>query len=338
MPIYNGTYTATITNGGGTINLDVADSTVTLYVFSGTANLSGSWVIQPTGIPIQGMLFPIKWVSDCTLNANNVTIFGTALTKDQALSDLEITAYYNGSAWDVDILDAEFSVTNGLQLINGTTGLGGTLTQDTTIVHNTNSLTFTGDTVNTVLNGDISSLPFSGLTSNEGSGLTGIFGRINSTSLGGYDEWQVAFGDSSPQISNGLSVGKTKLTLSVYNPTGTSQVGYTAYDGTGGFTHTADMFWYDVALDLDVTLFQAKETEAMMRFCYNTTRGSEEYNKFTADTNGFTFEATGGTADDKFITIVGMLQNAANDAAASALGVPVNGLYKNGSVVQIRVT
>ena len=32
------------------------------------------------------------------------------------------------------------------------------------------------------------------------------------------------------------------------------------------------------------------------------------------------------------------LKNFANDAAASAGGVPINGFYRNGSVVQIRVT
>jgi hypothetical protein len=31
------------------------------------------------------------------------------------------------------------------------------------------------------------------------------------------------------------------------------------------------------------------------------------------------------------------LQNAANDAAAAAAGVPVGGLYRNGSVLMIRV-
>ena len=35
--------------------------------------------------------------------------------------------------------------------------------------------------------------------------------------------------------------------------------------------------------------------------------------------------------------LFGTLVNAANDAAAAAAGVPLNGLYRNGSVVQIRV-
>jgi hypothetical protein len=36
--------------------------------------------------------------------------------------------------------------------------------------------------------------------------------------------------------------------------------------------------------------------------------------------------------------LLGTLVNAANDAAAAAAGVPLNGLYRNGSAVQIRVT
>lgn len=36
--------------------------------------------------------------------------------------------------------------------------------------------------------------------------------------------------------------------------------------------------------------------------------------------------------------IFGPLINAANDGAAATAGVPIGGLYKNGSAVQIRVT
>ena len=35
---------------------------------------------------------------------------------------------------------------------------------------------------------------------------------------------------------------------------------------------------------------------------------------------------------------IGQLTNAANDAAAAALGVPIGNIYRNGSVVMIRVT
>jgi hypothetical protein len=43
---------------------------------------------------------------------------------------------------------------------------------------------------------------------------------------------------------------------------------------------------------------------------------------------------------DFFASLAGgqPLRNFANDAAAAAGGVPLNGFYRNGSVVQIRVT
>lgn len=36
--------------------------------------------------------------------------------------------------------------------------------------------------------------------------------------------------------------------------------------------------------------------------------------------------------------MLGSLVNAANDGAAAAAGVPINGLYRNGNAVQIRLT
>jgi hypothetical protein len=130
MPIYNDIYKATVTNGGGTINLDVTQSTVSRYVFSGTATLAAGYVIQPTGTPLEGMEFKIFWQAVVTTaGANTVTVFGTVLTTAQALKDLIITCYYNGSAWDVDINEDGSSVLweNGsggnttAKLINGGT-------------------------------------------------------------------------------------------------------------------------------------------------------------------------------------------------------------------------
>lgn len=103
MATYNQIYKYTITNGGGTLNLPVSDANTSRYVFSGTATLAANWVIQPSGSPTEGIEFDIRWQSACTIGANSVTIFGTALTADQALNDLIISCYYNGSSWDVDI-------------------------------------------------------------------------------------------------------------------------------------------------------------------------------------------------------------------------------------------
>ncbi len=343
MPIYNQVYTYTVPNGGGTISLDVTDSTTTRYIFSGTPTLSSSFTIQPTGTPVQGMEFDIRWQCSATVGVNTVTIFGTTLTTAQALVDLIATCYYNGSAWDVDIQqDSGISVTNGLGYISGSLGLGGSLTQDTTITGtDTNTLTVThtagsinGNDVSFIMGEPVPGTTFDGLTFLTSSD---IYGTISRTDSGSVDQISVAFTDTSNGNFNGLSVLPTQMGLAIYDPTGASQVGYTAYDGTGGFTHTADMFWYNTALDLDVTLIQAKETEGMVRFAYDTTPGSEEYNSISVNSAGITLDATGGIADDRFITVTGFLQNFANDGAAAAGGVPVGALYRNGSVVQIRV-
>lgn len=104
MATFNQIYKYTITNGGGTVNLSVSDSNTTRYVFSGTATLIGNWVIQPSGSPAEGTEFDIRWQAPTTIGANSVTIFGRALTAYEALQDLQILCYYNGSAWDVDVI------------------------------------------------------------------------------------------------------------------------------------------------------------------------------------------------------------------------------------------
>lgn len=110
MATYNQVYTYTITNGGGTLNLSTSDSTTTRYIFSGTATLAASWVIQPSGNATEGMEFDIRWQSLCTQGANTVTIFGRILSDDEALSDLTISCYYNGSSWDVDVTNNDLVI------------------------------------------------------------------------------------------------------------------------------------------------------------------------------------------------------------------------------------
>lgn len=58
----------------------------------------------------------------------------------------------------------------------------------------------------------------------------------------------------------------------------------------------------------------------------------------TIQTNSFLSNSTGVTQSSGF-TILSNLStlNAANDAGAAGLGVPLYGLYRNGNVVQIRI-
>jgi hypothetical protein len=49
------------------------------------------------------------------------------------------------------------------------------------------------------------------------------------------------------------------------------------------------------------------------------------------------FFGTASASNTAGAPMIGPLVNAANDGAAAAAGVPVNGLYRNGSAVQVRV-
>jgi len=364
MPIYNGTFSQTLTSGGGTINLTVADPTITKYELKGSTTLTGSWTIQPTGTPAHGMEFDIRYQADITLDGNNITIFGVPLTEAQAVSDLTITAFYDGSVWDVDIIDNALAPTNGVTYIGSRFGLGGSLAQDTQIDKSGNTIEITDESFSFVMGEKeivpTVNVPYSGFFYNESAGNIAMFGRVDSTSLGGSDEFVARFAETSGDTSRGLSIGSSRMALeyadsvntvsngvvirpdrvflSVYRPDGSAQFGFNAFDGTDIIAECADHYAWDPALNLDIALVQTTMSHVNQRFAYNTTPGSEEYNRTILDSNGFTIECSGGEVDDKFVRIVGMLQNFSNDSAAASGGVPVNGLYRNGSVVMIRVS
>jgi len=180
---------------------------------------------------------------------------------------------------------------NGLQdLGSSTIGLGGTLDQNTNIDLDGNSFAIE-DTGKSLVLGQFeiapsTFVPFHGLITRESPGNIGVFGRWDTSGLGGDDQFTVAFIDQANQVVNGLNVYTSKLALSLYAPDGSTQVGFTAYDGTGGFTHTADMFYYDVASDIDLSLIQAKSDSAMLMTCYDVTPGFEKFHRFEVNTQG----------------------------------------------------
>ncbi len=78
----------TLTAGGGTIDIEAGvDKGYQLY--AGTANLAGSWVIQPKAAPtipyLDGDEIWVDYRALLTTGANTVTIFGILLTTIQAL-------------------------------------------------------------------------------------------------------------------------------------------------------------------------------------------------------------------------------------------------------------
>jgi hypothetical protein len=95
----------TLTGAGTEIaNFNVAD-TFEKYIIKGSATSIGNYAISITGTPQAGETFIVKYkgVLDITTNGNTFSILGQSLTQNQLISDLDIEAYYDGSAWIVEI-------------------------------------------------------------------------------------------------------------------------------------------------------------------------------------------------------------------------------------------
>jgi len=92
-----------LTAGGGTINLPTTDTLSASYSFSGTATLAGSYTIQSSGTAYADQYYSLLWTAAITLSGNSVTIFGRAMTQQEALNKMYVLCRYNGltAAWDV---------------------------------------------------------------------------------------------------------------------------------------------------------------------------------------------------------------------------------------------
>lgn len=106
---------------GATKSFDVIDP-VTNYEINATGGavvLLADMNFTTTGTPLIGMIFKFIYGGGVTSNtAGGVTVnfFGTALTDAQALIELKIEAYYNGTTWQVMIFADDQT---GLKAING---------------------------------------------------------------------------------------------------------------------------------------------------------------------------------------------------------------------------
>lgn len=119
-----------IVNTGGTVTLSTLPST-NYYIVQGTSTLASGYQISPASTTTNGLFFKIKYQAQVTYSGSNVvTIFGVALTQAQALSELDIECYFNGSVWDVNILVCSESIPNNYQGVETTTvpSIGGTVT------------------------------------------------------------------------------------------------------------------------------------------------------------------------------------------------------------------
>jgi len=316
MPIYNQVQTETITNGGGTINLACGNSTTTRYVFSGTATLSSNWTIQPTGTPLQGMEFDIRWQSLCTQGANTVTIFGRALSDDEALSDLTVTCFYNGSSWDVDV------VNNDLLLdIDSPIPFRGLWRTDPGDSSKTlNGINYTGglwsaylayaDSTNTVANGFLANSDGAGIFNN----LDTAVGNRGSSGFSSFLDGMIGVFETR-QTTNGYSFGfsthndttRPSADFYQYDPVNDLDVKYIWIDDTNGITSKV---MYNV-VDTDnyeYNSFNFTETEYTFGFGSTVVAGVD-----TPSTKVFTMKLT-----DTTFNVIPSIPNYANDAAADA--------------------
>ena len=107
MPIILNSQTIPIAAAGANISLDVAAPIEKYNIVSATGSpitLAGNVTIAPTGTPVQDMVFDFSLSVGATLGAFVFSIFGRALLPNEALSNCQITAWYNNGAWEVDVV------------------------------------------------------------------------------------------------------------------------------------------------------------------------------------------------------------------------------------------
>lgn len=158
--------------------------------------------------------------------------------------------------------------TNGLQTIGADFGLGGSLTQNTSIDISTYNYVVKNDSTQFLLGtANIYSLafPFYGLQYNKG-----YFGRLDLRSISQQDQWTVSFIDSARQSSNGLNVRKEQFSLSVYdnvNIPARYEYGFT------GYNTNADHFCFDRVTGIDLTLLKAHKDYARIQHYFDAGAG-----------------------------------------------------------------
>lgn len=121
-----------LSNGGGTVNLSTLPGQPNEFIVSGSATLTAGWTIQlnPALTAKQWDKFILSYKAVVDLNGEDISIFGTTLTKEQAAKKSTIICIYDGAAWIVNILmdssDLPSAVTGSTATV--LTAVGGTIT------------------------------------------------------------------------------------------------------------------------------------------------------------------------------------------------------------------
>lgn len=125
----------TIVDAGGTKTYSATDN-IDVYEINadgGSVTLLADMIFSYSGTPKVATEFKFQYGGGVTQNSSGaitVSFFGTSLTDEQALQQLLITAYWNGSTWEISILkqfDPSVTLTsfgsspnaNGLTISNG---------------------------------------------------------------------------------------------------------------------------------------------------------------------------------------------------------------------------
>lgn len=103
MPVINSIEEIALTAGGGTKNL-LTTSGVSLYIITGTATLTSSWTIQPSGTPVIGMTYSFLYKANIDLDTSDITIFGETLPTNLADKEFRAESVWNGTAWVTSFL------------------------------------------------------------------------------------------------------------------------------------------------------------------------------------------------------------------------------------------
>lgn len=157
-----------ITAAGGTFTLPTA-TPVNVYTISGTATLVANVAITSSGTLTAGLEYNFDYNANLTHGGNTFSIMGTEVPIDLLLKQFKARAYYNGSAWEVEIvpdfmesgiIQEDQFVVSPYPLVdsdlNGVTSVGGG-TEETiaTLTVPANTLINDGDTIKLVAWGTV---------------------------------------------------------------------------------------------------------------------------------------------------------------------------------------
>jgi len=98
---------ATVVAGGGSSNVNVDSDVGLVHINSAAAiTLAASYTISATGTAKKGMRVIFIHKGDFTTDTatgKHLSVFGKVIPDEQALKELTIQAYYDGSAWEVQL-------------------------------------------------------------------------------------------------------------------------------------------------------------------------------------------------------------------------------------------